>query len=132
MMVSTLRATKLYFEKLFADNWTQTPIHFAGQEFRPSSEGEWVNVVYTPLSGRPLSLSKEPAISTGILTVICWAESDANAMALADDIIAFVSLNAGAYKMNNYEVTDHVWHDANQVYLYLTFTVESYDGQCVP
>ena len=30
-MISSLRDTKLYFENLFNDNWTQTPIHFVGQ-----------------------------------------------------------------------------------------------------
>ncbi len=124
------RETKLFFESLFSDDWAQTPIHFAGQEFKADGIPQWVNVVYTPLTGRPQGVSRDTSTSLGLLSVICWAENDADVMSLADDVVAFINGNTGKYKVNNYEITDHSWQDSNQVYMYLTFNIEAYDGVC--
>ena len=129
-MISNLKATKYYFENMFATKWNTTPVHYVGQEFDQDGTNKWVNPFYTP------SRSENSGISGltknyGSLQVACWAESDVNAMDLADDIITFITDNTGVeYRLFDYVVEDHGFHKTNKVYVIVSFRLEIFEGIC--
>jgi len=128
-----LRENKLYFEQIFFNGWTATPIHYAGQEFKIDGIDSWINPVYNPLTARLSGLSKFGNFSErGMVDVVCWAKTEADAMQLADDVIAFFGDNVDAtkFKLGGYSVQDRGWTDSNMVYVYLSFDVVSYDIKC--
>ncbi len=131
-MKTSFRETKLFFEKMFLDNWNETPIHFVGQEFKNDGIDRWINPFYTPVKGAFRGLSGTLSESKGRLEVICWAENDAEVMQLADELVELVFSHTSnkTYRIDRYEVTDHAWHTSNSVYMYLTFEVTMVEGYC--
>ena len=130
-MVSNLKATKFYFEKMFLDKWTDTPIHFVGQEFDATGKTTWINPMFAPLSGTLAALSGRRTKMEGSLNVICWASNDVDVFELGDKIIDFIHNNAKEFNVNGFEINDHQWDNSNMVYLYLTFNIKYYAGDCV-
>lgn len=124
----SLKETKKYFENLFNDNWHETPIHFIGEDFDKDRGEEWINPVYSPSSSDSVSVSNDGRKSYGTLAVICWAKNDLNVMDLADRVVGFMEDNVegNQYSLKGYNVEDHAYHEANKVYVYLSFTVTSY------
>ncbi len=129
-MISNLKQTKYYFEKLFADIWVDTPIHFVGQEYDATGVDTWINPRFVPSRGSLAALSGKRTRLEASLDVICWAKNDVEAFGLADKIVDFVVTNATSFAISNFEINDHGWDDSNMVYLYLTFNVEYYEGEC--
>ena len=125
-MTSSLRQTKLFFEKMFFEEWSSTPIHYAGQEFNSKGIGKWINPYYSPrYVGTPGFGSN---IQNGYLNVICWATDDASSMELADEIIEFVTSKNenNLYIIKDVNIDDHGWVDANSVFTFVSFYVESH------
>ncbi len=129
-MISNLKETKYYFEKLFADKWVDTPIHFVGQEYDSTGIDTWINPRFVPVGGTLASLSGKRTRLEGSLDVICWAKNDVNAFDLTDKVVDFISANAENFTVVNFEINDHGWDDSNMVYVYLTFNLRYYAGTC--
>ena len=127
----SLRANKLYFENEFFTKWTDTPIHYAGQEFNSEGIDKWINPVYHPLSGKPQGMTKFGASMSqrASFDIVCWAKNDADAMELSDNIIAFVAdnVNSSKFAVSGYQVGDHAWDNTGLVYLYLSFDIMVYN-----
>ncbi len=130
-MISSLQATKYYFDELFMSSWTSTPVHYAGQEFNAKEVPQWVNPFYAPKYGDKKGLSNTLSSNYGNLYVACWAETDVEVMAIADDVVAFLNnIVNKEYRVKKYEISDHGWQESNQVYIMLTFSLEVLDGAC--
>ncbi len=130
-MVSNLKATKFYFEKLFLDKWVDTPIHFVGQEFDATGKSTWINPMFAPLNGSLAALSGKRTKLEGLLNIVCWAKNDVEVFDLGDKIIDFVSDNAKNFNVSGFEINDHQWDNSNMVYLYITFNIKYYAGDCI-
>ncbi len=125
------QAAKFYFEDMFKNVWTTTPIHFAGQEFSGEGISKWVNPVYSPRSMTHSGLSLTANYNYGSLYVACWADTDVDAMALGDEIVDFIKNTTDPFfKVKNINVDDHGWQSSNKVYMILSFTIEYYVGNC--
>lgn len=128
-MTSTLQQTKFYFENLLQGLWTNTPIHFSGQEFNEKGISKWINPHYTPRGGETTGLD---ALTTneGMLYISCWADTDVDAMALGDEIIDFINTNIdrNSYRIRRYEVADHGYTESNKVYAIIGFNIQTLDG----
>ncbi len=129
-MISNLKQTKYYFEKLFADTWVDTPIHFVGQEYDATGVDTWVSPRFVPSRGSLAALSGKRTQLEGSLDVICWAKNDVEVFDLSDRIVDFVSANAKDFSISSFEINDHGWDDSNMVYIYLTFDFKYYAGMC--
>ena len=127
-----LRENKKYFETQFFNKWTQTPIHYAGQEFKNDGIESWINPIYYPRSGQHTGLSAFNAMQRGSFDVICWARNDADALGLSDDIIKFMidNIDKDKFTLQGYQIQDHAWDDSGLTYVYLSFNVVSYDIKC--
>ena len=128
-MKSSLRSTKLFFENIFFNDWAETPIHYAGQEFDSDGIPQWINLYYMPRStGTPGFGSNK---SEGYLNVICWATNEADSMELADKVIEFATTKnePNIYIIKNVTIDDHGWVDANSVFTFVSFYIESYDTE---
>ena len=126
-----LRDNKLYFEQKFFDNWTDTLIHYAWQEFTTAGIDEWINPIYQPRSMRPIGISATGEMR-GALDIVCWAKNDAKAMELTDKVIQFVHDNVerDKFEINGYQIQDHNWDDSGLTYIYITFDIVSYNIRC--
>ena len=126
-----LKETKFYFENLFATLWTNTPIHYAGQEFDATGIQRWINPTVTPVRNTFNGLGQRKLFEFN-LYIPCWAENDVESMQLADEIALFVkdNVDGSLYHSNGYDVIDHGWQDSNQVFTVLSFRFKSFDGQC--
>lgn len=124
-MTSLFKETKLYIDTLFKDEWCETPIHYAGEEFDSANIDKWVNPFYQPTYGSHVDMCSTTLI-VGNLFVGCWATTDVDALELADDIIAFINTNidSALYRVRRFEVADHNWNESNQVYVLITFSIE--------
>jgi len=129
-----LKDIKFYFENLFATKWTETSIHFGGQEFDPKALGisKWVNPYYTPTRTRAFGLGDNASIYYGDLYVVCWQKNDVEAMELADNVAKFINDNVDKhlFKLRGYDVVDHAWDSTNKAYIILSFTIETIRGVC--
>lgn len=125
-MTSSLKSTKYYLESLFSQNWSETPIHFAGEEFDGKSIDKWINIFYSPLLSRSGGLS-ESSYTIGNFYVICWANTDVDVMSMGDNAVSFMNTNIDKsyYKLKNFEIADHGWNESNKVFLVLTFSIET-------
>ena len=128
-MKSNLKGTKYYFEKLFQDEWTNTPIHFAGQEFDSTGRDTWVNPRFVPQGGSLNSFGMRTKLY-GAVDVVCWAKNDVEVFDLVDNVVEFMSAHGKDYAIHKFEVNDHGWDDSNMVYVYLTFNLTYYEGEC--
>ena len=129
-MISNLHATKEYFENMFATKWTETPVHYVGQDFDQDSVVKWINPFYAPSRSENSGISGVTR-NYGNLRVACWADSDANAMELVDTVITFIGSNVGVeYRIFNYSIDDHGFHKANKVYVIVSFSLEILEGTC--
>ncbi len=131
-MISSFKSTKYYFENLFSTLWTDTPIHYAGQEFNGDGVEKWVNPFYTPRGGSNFGVSNEASVGMGVLYVACWTDNDTDCMELADDIVAFVNTNIDntSYKIGRFEIDDHGWNESSKVFMIVNFAIETVDGVC--
>ncbi len=127
-----LKETKYYFEDMFSSYWTETPIHFAGMEFDGSQHDRWVNPVYKPLRSRSNGISTSTDINMGQFYVVCWGESDIDAMELSDTTIEFMAdkLDTTKFRSRGYEIIDHGWDNSNKVFVMLSFAIEQFEGVC--
>ena len=127
-MTSLFKETKLYIDNLFKDEWCETKIHYGGEEFNHKEEDvtKWVNPFYQPMSGR-INDYCGTTLNQGNLHVVCWADTDVDALGLADNIIAFINTNIDTtlYHVRNFEIGDHGWNESNQVYIIVTFSIEA-------
>ncbi len=130
--MSSFKQGKYFFEDLFLVNWTQTPIHFAGQDFDGNGIPEWINVVFTPYQSANNGIGSQVKKLYATVTVTGWAENDVNVMQLGDQISAFVDegvLNS-EYTIKQTNLLDHGWDESGKAYLITQFTVEFYAGVC--
>ncbi len=129
-----LKNIKFYFENLFATKWTETSIHFAGQEFDPQALGisSWVNPYYTPTRRRNFGLGGGGKIYYGDLYITCWDDNDVKVMELGDKIADFIdsSVDRGLFKLQGYDVVDHGWDTTNKAFVLLSFKFETIRGTC--
>ena len=127
-----LRATKKYFEDIFHSYWTETEVHFVGQDFDGSQHDSWINPLYKPLRNTPNGVSTKTSIEMGQLYLVCWAEDDVSAMELADLAVEFISENVdkSLFRSKGYDVVDHGWDTSNKVFVMLSFTFEQFSGTC--
>ncbi len=131
MSISNFKAGKFYFDKMFVDNWTLTPVHYAGEEFDGTGKDRWVNPSYKPTSRGSASLSKDVKRVEANLFVPCWGETDVEVMELLDEVIDFVEAHTKSpYTILNTSVIDHGWHDTNKVFGILMFSIEGIIGDC--
>ena len=130
-MTSNLKAAKFYFEKLFMDNWTDSPIHFVGQEFDSTGIPSWINPHFIPRSGTLAALSGKRTRLDAALDVVCWASNDVEALDLTDKVIDFVATQAKDFSVTKFEINDNGWDNSNMVYVLLTFKLKYYAGDCV-
>ncbi len=129
--MGSLQETKFYFENLFNTDWTATPVHYVGQEFKADGIDTWINPRYSPSGSKIGDISGYSTTVRGSLDVICWAKNDVDVFTLGDDVASFIGSTVDkSYKVTGYEVNDHAWHESNHVYLYLTFYVEFIYGTC--
>lgn len=129
-MTSGLKETKFYFETLFAENWSTTPIHFVGQDFNQDDTPRWINPFYTPSYSQAKGLG-DLTSNYGVVRIACWAENDVEAMGLADVMITFMSENtSNAYRVAKYTIDDHGWHKSDKVFVIVSFNVEILEGIC--
>ena len=129
-MISNMKETKYFFENMFLTNWSDTPVHFVGQEFTAKGLTSWINPRFVPSGGRLGGLSGLRSRLEAELDVVCWAKNDVEAFDLADKIVSFVHANANDFNINGYEVNDHGWNENNMVYVILTFSFTYYAGMC--
>ena len=127
-----LRATKKYFEDIFHSDWTETAVHFVGQDFDGSQHDSWVNPVYKPLRNTPNGISAKSSIEMGQLYLVCWAKDDVSAMDLADLAVEFIGENVdkSLFRSKGYDVVDHGWDNSDKVFVMLSFTFEQFSGTC--
>lgn len=125
-----LKETKKYFEDLFNDNWTATPIHFGGQEFNAENIPQWINPTVQPLRNTATGINGSMMYSFFVY-VVCWAETDVDCMDLADSVAGFMSANIGDdYSTVGYNIIDHGWQDSNSVFTVMSFECKTYGGDC--
>ena len=131
-MTSAFQNNKIYFEKTFFDNWSETPIQPAGEDWSAKTIDRWINPFYSPSYGSINDISNGSTKLNGTLSVVCWAKKDFDVMELGDILIDFISFNIDPklFKINNFEVVDHAWNESNMVFLYIVFNIESYEGIC--
>ena len=119
-----LQATKKYFEDMFSSYWTNTDIHFAGQEFDGSKRNSWINPIYKPLRNTSNGVSSTTSIEMGQLYIVCWADTDNEVMGLAASVIEFIDVNVETplFRSRGHDMIDHGWDDSNKVFVMLSFT----------
>ena len=130
--MTNFKDIKYYFEDMFNTGWTDTPIHFGGQEFdAPSTFAEWINLVYTPQRSERGSISDNLSIIYGTVYISCWAEDDVDVMGLTDDVIAFVEeALASPHKILKTTIIDHGWNTANKSYTIIALNIQSTLNEC--
>jgi len=131
-----LKDIKFYFENLFETKWTETSIHFAGQEFDPTALGlkKWINPYYSPLRNKDFGLGGGAKRYIGDLFIVCWEENDVLVMDLADKVSTFIEneVDRKLFKFNGYDVVDHGWDNTNKAFIILSFSMETVRGACLP
>ena len=128
-----IRETKEYFETLFFNEWTKTPIHFAGQEDLTPKPPMWVAPYYEPSRTEASGMSIYSAVHYGSLLVACWGDDEGEAMLLADDIATFIhsEVDRSLVKIKfGYSILDHGWDASNKVYVLVSFNVSVRCGTC--
>ena len=117
---------------MFSSDWNETDIHFVGQDFDGSQHDTWINPVYKPLRSTPNGVSTSTSIDMGQLYIVCWAETDIDAMELTDTVIAFVgdNMDKTLFRARGHDIIDHGWDDSNKVFVMLSFTFEQFSGTC--
>ena len=125
-----LQETKKYFEDMFENSWLETPVHFTGQDFDGKEHDQWVNPVYKPLRNTSNGISASTSIDMGQLYIVCWADTDTDAMELTDTVIVFVKDNIKDFRHRGYDIIDHGWDESNKVFVMLSFTFEQFSGSC--
>ncbi len=127
-----LKEIKFYFENLFATKWTNTAIHFSGQEFEPKGLASWVNPTYSPTRRRSFGLGGNANTQYGDLYVVCWSDNDVNTMELADKVSAFIDteVDGTLFRIMGYEVLDHGWDSTNKAFIMLSFPIKTIGGEC--
>ncbi len=127
------QAAKFYFEDMFKNVWTTTPIHFAGQEFSGEGISKWVNPVYSPRNMTNAGISNTVNKNFGVVYVACWADNDVDAMGLGDLVVDFMKSQVNSqYRIQAINVDDHGWQSSNKVYMILSFSIEYLGGECSP
>ena len=127
-----LKETKFYFENIFSTLWADTPVHYAGMDFDATKQQKWINPVYKPLRSVPNGVSVDTSIEIGQLYIVCWANSDVEAMDLADTIIDFVDdkVDKTLFRARGHYIIDHGWDDSDKVFIVISFTFEQFSGTC--
>lgn len=125
-MKSLFAETKIYFDQMFHDNWCDCQIHYSGEEFNSDGLEKWINIHYMPTFGTTTDLCDSTA-NYGNLHVVAWGEVYLDAMALSDEIIAFVDTNIDKtlYRVRRFEVSDHGYNESNQAFVVTTFSIEA-------
>jgi len=125
-----MKENKFYFENMFATKWTNTPIHFVGEEFDSKGITSWINPRFVPSGGTLAALSGQLTRIKSELDVVCWGKNEMEAFDLADSIIEFVKSNADEFSITHFEINDHGWNESNMVYIIVTFALNYYEGDC--
>ena len=130
-MISEFAATKEYIETLFVDNWTETPIHFEGMDFKSDGIDRWVNLLYQPRSGLISSYGQTTTLN-GWVHVVCWGDTPKAVEELADKIVAFMSseLDISRYKCGRFEISDQGVAPNEKFFITLTFDLATVAGTC--
>lgn len=125
-MKSLFAETKIYFDQMFSDNWCDSEIHYAGEEFNSDGLNKWINIFYQPAFGASTDLC-ESTLNNGNLHVVVWAEVYLDAMELSDDVISFVDtyIDKNLYRVRRFEISDHGFNESNNAFIIVTFSIEA-------
>ena len=116
------RAIKCQFENRFKNDWADTPIHWAGQEFDVKGIDERINPYFVPTSTRKTGIADGSTLQRGLFNVVCWAKNDADVFTLADKVNIF--MKDCQYNITFSEMADHGWSDSNYVYALMLYEIE--------
>ncbi len=130
-MASNFNETKIALEKMFYENWLDTPIQYANVKFDSDGVEKWLNVVYEPSRVAITSLNDTSGISYGMLYVVCWADNQFDVSVLVDDVETTVStyLPNDLYK-TSYEIIDQGNAPNAKAFMVVSFNIKSYVGVC--
>lgn len=131
-MISEFKATKFYYETMFASKWVNTPIHYMYQEFKQPKNLSWINVIYHPSRVSSGSLARESSMVESSLGVVCWAENDVEVLDLADSVVAFLEDNNehDLFHLGDIQVIDQGLDQSNKAFIYMHFTISNRTGAC--
>jgi len=136
--MSSLQETKLIIEELFKTNWTDTPIHFSGQEFDARKMPQWINLIIRPSRITRASVSNGRSIMSLDVYVPCWSDTEAESFELADKIIAFFNSKVGSSaikilmpnSIDSVTIIDQGWNEANKSFVVPMFSMTVQVGNC--
>lgn len=129
MALSNTKETKQLIDNTFIDNWTLTPIHYAGAKFNSKNIDEWVNIVYEPRGGALTGLNGTSTSTRGVIYAVCWSETSLNTMELVDNVILFIDryLDKNIIVRGN-EIIDQGYDENNKSFMVVSFPINSYIG----
>jgi hypothetical protein len=132
MTQSNFTQVKKDIDDIFKLNWVDTPIHFSGMSFDSTGKEKWINVVYEPAENMQSGISGSTTESRGMVYVVCWADYEYDAMALADSIVTLFNANLPAYIVNKeHNIIDIGYNENSKSFLVLAFPIKSYiSGEC--
>ena len=131
-MISEFKATKFYYEAMFATHWKETPVHYMYQEFAQPKDAPWINVIYHPSRVTSAALSRGVSRVYSSVGIVCWAEDDVSVLDLADKVVSFIDQNNdhGLFNLGDIQVIDQGVDASNKAFIYLHFDVDNVVGAC--
>ena len=124
-----LQDIKLDIETKFYDHWSDTKVHYGGEEFDNKGLDKWVNVIYTPTLMHKSGLSSTKTNTYNVnVYMVCWAKDDIMGSSLVDTITTFTDEQFFSVLQSDIEIVDRGWDESNMVYYLLRF---NYQYPCV-
>lgn len=132
MAVSNFKETKEAIDTVFTENWTDTPIQFAGMDFTGTSHEKWINVVYEPSTNELTGFTTDGAtISRGSVYVVCWAEYQFDALDLADNVVGVFNTELPSTISNiDHNIIDQGFDPSGKTFVVVRFSIKSYIAVC--
>jgi hypothetical protein len=121
----TLRESKYFFEELFSNGWTNTPIQYGGEEFTGKGLPSWINIFYTPEITKRIGYG-DSTVTHSSFNVVCWADTDVEALTISDEVIRFMNKTKfpNGMTIDGYEVGAHGWEESNKAFTMLNFNIK--------
>ena len=129
--MTNFKETKVAIEKMFYDNWYDTPIHYAGVEFDATDIDKWVNPVYEPDSILNTSMSGTSIVSTGAMYIVCWASNQFDAFELADTVTTMIGSNMpDDISTIRSSMIDQGFDPSGKAFVVIRYNIKSYIAVC--
>jgi len=136
--MSQLQTTKVVIEEIFKAGWTDTPIHYSGQEFDGKGMPKWINLVIKPSRIVNASVSNMRKVMVVDFYVPCWADNENKSFELADSIIEFVETSFAdpttkavmPNRIEQVQIIDQGWNNSNKSFVVVMFSVIMDVGNC--